>query len=122
MIRRNHIILKTREEIDKLYLANQLNSRTLAEVAKHIRPGVSTAELDKVAHDFIISHGGYPACLGYEGFPGSICASVNEIVVHGIPSPDIILREGDIITVDLCTELDASSAIAPLPSGRGDRS
>ena len=105
MIRRNHIILKTREEIDKLYLANQLNSRTLAEVAKYSRPGVSTADLDKVAHDFIISHGGYPACLGYEGFPGSICASVNEIVVHGIPSPDVILKEGDIITVDLCTEL-----------------
>lgn len=106
MPHRRHILLKTREEIEKLGRANHLNSRTIAEVGKHIRPGVSTAELDKVAYDFITAHGGYPSCLGFEGYPASICASVNEVVVHGIPHDDVILREGDVITIDLCTELE----------------
>lgn len=100
------IYLKTSEEIEKLYAANQLVGRTLAEVAKHIAPGVSTLELDQVAHDFIRDHGAYPAFLGYEGFPGSICASVNEQVVHGIPSAKVILREGDIISIDCGTKID----------------
>ncbi len=100
------IYLKTSEEIEKLYAANQLVARTLAEVGKHIAPGVSTLYLDKIAHDFIMDHGAYPAFLGYEGFPGSICASVNEHVVHGIPSANCVLKEGDIISVDCGTKLD----------------
>ena len=100
------IYLKTSEEIEKLYAANQLVGRTLAEVCKHIQPGVSTKALDKIAHDFIMDNGAYPAFLGYEGFPGSLCTSVNENVVHGIPSEKEILKDGDIISVDCGTKLD----------------
>lgn len=66
-----------------------------------IKPGISTLELDNLVKKFIIESGGQPSFLGYDGFPGSICASVNEVVVHGIPSANIILKEGDIISVDV---------------------
>lgn len=104
--RHNHINLKTREQIDLLYQANQLVGRTLAEVGKHIAPGVTTKQLDTIAHDFIMDHGAVPAFLGYDGFPGSICASVNEVVVHGIPSDKVVLKEGDVISVDCGTILN----------------
>ena len=94
------ITLKTEEEISLMRAANQLVGRTLAEVAKHIAPGVSTLQLDKVAHDFICDNGATPAFLGYGGFPGSICTSINDHVVHGIPRADVLLQEGDIISVD----------------------
>ncbi|MDO5035809.1 MAG: type I methionyl aminopeptidase [Porphyromonas sp.] len=97
------IFLKTAEEIELLYLANQLVGRTLAELAKHIKPGVTTGQLDSLAHDFILDHGATPAFLGYDGFPGSICTSVNEQIVHGIPSDKVVLKEGDIISVDCGT-------------------
>ncbi len=100
------IYLKTDEEISLMREANQLVGRTLAEVAKFIKPGVSTKELDSVAHDFIMDHGARPAFLGYNGFPASICASVNEHVVHGIPSEHILLKEGDIISVDCGVHLN----------------
>lgn len=100
------IYLKTDEEISLMREANQLVGRTLAEVAKFIKPGVSTKELDSVAHEFIMDHGARPAFLGYNGFPASICASVNEHVVHGIPSEHILLKEGDIISVDCGVHLN----------------
>lgn len=100
------ITLKTAEEINKLYAANQLVSHTLAEVAKRIQPGVSTKQLDKVAYDYILDCGAVPAFLGYEGFPGSLCTSVNEQVVHGIPSDRVILDEGDIVSIDCGVKLD----------------
>lgn len=100
------IILKTAEEIDKLYAANQLVSKTLAEVAKHIAPGVTTKCLDQIAHEFILDHGATPAFLGYEGFPGTLCTSVNEYIVHGIPSDKVVLQEGDIVSIDCGTKLD----------------
>lgn len=100
------IYLKTDEEISLMREANQLVGRTLAEVAKFIKPGVSTKELDSVAHDFIMDHGARPAFLGYNGFPASICTSVNEHVVHGIPSEHILLKEGDIISVDCGVHLN----------------
>ncbi|EIW94026.1 methionine aminopeptidase, type I [Porphyromonas gingivalis W50] len=86
--------------------ANQLVGKTLAEVAKNIRPGVSTLMLDKVAEEFIRDHGAEPAFLGYGGFPNSICVSVNENVVHGIPSAKAIIKEGDIVSVDCGTSLN----------------
>ncbi|MEG1405369.1 MAG: type I methionyl aminopeptidase [Alistipes sp.] len=81
-----------------------LVSKTLAEVGSHIRPGITTKELDRIAEDFIRAHGATPPCLGFEGYPAATCISVNEQVVHGIPS-DYVIKEGDIVSVDLCTFL-----------------
>ena len=94
------IFLKTDEEIELLRISNQIVAKALAEVAKLIAPGVSTAQLDKVAEEFIRDNGAIPGFLGYGGFPKSICTSVNDQVVHGIPSEKVILKEGDIISVD----------------------
>ena len=99
------IYLKTDEEIELMRAANQLVGRTLAEVAKIIAPGVSTKALDKRAEEFIRDHGATPAFLGYQGFPGSMCISVNDQVVHGIPSHKTILQEGGIVTLDCGTKL-----------------
>ena len=93
------IHVKTDAEVELLRAANQLVSKTLAEVAVHIRPGVTTLRLDAIAEEFIRSHGALPAFKGYAGFPNTLCTSVNEEVVHGIPS-DYALMEGDIISVD----------------------
>ncbi|MDR2680569.1 MAG: type I methionyl aminopeptidase [Tannerella sp.] len=100
------IYLKTDEEIELMREANQLVGKTLGELAKHIKPGVTTLQLDTIAETFIRDHGAVPAFLGYGGFPNSICASVNEQVVHGIPSDKVILKEGDIISVDCGTVLN----------------
>lgn len=100
------IYLKTDEEIELMYQANQLVGRTLGELAKHIAPGVTTLQLDKIAEEFIRDHGATPAFLGYNGFPGSLCTSINDQVVHGIPSSKAILKEGDIISVDCGTHLN----------------
>ena len=97
------IYLKTAEEIELLRENNLLVSATLAEVGKHVRPGVSTLELDKLAEEFIRSHGAEPGFLGYGGFPNTLCMSVNEEVVHGIPSAKRILKEGDVLSVDCGT-------------------
>ena len=97
------IYLKTDEEIELLRENNLLVSKTLAEVGRHIRPGVSTLELDRIAESFIRDHGAVPAFLGYQGFPASTCISVNEVVVHGIPSEKCILKDGDIVSVDVGT-------------------
>lgn len=94
---------KTAEEIELLRENNMLVSKTLAVVGEHIKPGVSTLELDKIAEDFIRSHGAVPGFLGYGGFPNTLCVSVNDEVVHGIPSATRILREGDIVSVDCGT-------------------
>src|SRR5574344_84973 len=100
------IYLKTDEEIELMRDANQLVGKTLGELAKHIAPGVSTLQLDKIAEEFIRDNGATPAFLGYGGFPNSICASVNEHVVHGIPSSKVILRDGDIISIDCGTHIN----------------
>ena len=105
------IYLKTDEEISLMRAANQLVGSTLGELAKHIKPGVSTKELDKIADTFIRDHGAEPTFLGFpnpygEPFPASICTSVNECVVHGIPREDQILQEGDIISIDCGTLLN----------------
>jgi len=99
------IYLKTDEEIELMRAANLLVGRTLAEVAKIIAPGVSTLDLDKRAEEFIRDNGATPAFLGYNGFPGSLCTSVNDHVVHGIPSSKVVLKDGDIVSVDCGTKL-----------------
>ena len=91
--------LKTRDQIELMRESALVVSRTLGEVAKLIKPGVTPLELDKVAEEYIRSQGAVPGFLGYGGFPNSLCTSVNEQVVHGIPS-DTPLKEGDIISVD----------------------
>ena len=96
------IHIKTREEVELLRENNLLVSATLAEVGRHIKPGVTTLELDRIAEDFIRSHGAVPGFLGYGGFPNTLCVSVNENVVHGIPS-NYALKEGDIVSVDCGT-------------------
>lgn len=105
------IYLKTEEEITLMRAANRLVGSTLGELAKIIKPGVSTAQLNKVADEFIRDHGAEPTFLGFpnpEGpaYPASICCSVNGCVVHGIPREDQILQEGDIISVDCGTLLN----------------
>jgi len=99
------IYLKTDEEIELMRESNLLVARTLAEVAKHIRPGVSTLELDRVAETFIRDNKGVPGFLGYHGFPNTLCTSVNEQVVHGIPNKKP-LKEGEIVSVDCGTLLN----------------
>ncbi|MDR0845758.1 MAG: type I methionyl aminopeptidase [Tannerella sp.] len=100
------IYLKTDEEIVLMRDANQLVGKTLGELAKHIQPGVSTLQLDRIAETFIRDHHAEPAFLGFGGFPNSICTSLNECVVHGIPSAQTILKEGDIISIDCGTHLN----------------
>lgn len=95
------IFLKSDEEIELLRASNQIVSKALAEVAKIIVPGVTTAQLDKVADEFIRDNKAVPGFFGYNGYPKSICASVNEVVVHGIPSDEVILKDGDIVSVDI---------------------
>ena len=99
------IYIKTPEEIEGMRAACNLVSRTLGEVAKWALPGVTTRKLDNVAREFILDNGGKPACLGYHGFPGTLCIEVNEVVVHGFPS-GYVLREGDIIGTDCVVELN----------------
>ncbi len=93
------ILIKTEEEIERLRESNILVSRTLAEMAKLIRPGITTLFLDRVAEEFIRDHKGVPGFKGYNGFPNTLCTSVNEQVVHGIPS-SYQLKEGDVLSVD----------------------
>lgn len=100
------ITIRTPEEIEKIARAGKLTADTLSLLEKHVKPGVSTLELDQMAEKYIRDHGGIPSCKGYEGFPATICASVNDMVVHGIPSAKTILRKGDEITLDLVVELD----------------
>lgn len=105
MVDSRTIILKTNEEIELMRLSNRLVGMTLGEISKHIRPGITTLELDKIAEEFIRDHKATPSFLGYGGFPNSICTSVNENVVHGIPNSKP-LQNGDIVSVDCGTYLN----------------
>ena len=95
------IIIKTSKEIDYMKESGRIVEEALNLMEKSIRPGISTLELDRIAEEFITKQGAVPSFKGYGGFPGSICASVNDVVIHGIPSNKIILKDGDIISVDL---------------------
>ncbi len=98
--------IKTEEQIGGIRKSGVVNSGILDLVGKEIKAGMSTAEIDKLVYDYTISHGAIPAPLNFEGFPKSVCTSVNEVVCHGIPCEKEILREGDIINVDVSTILD----------------
>lgn len=90
---------KSNEEIELIRLSSLLVGKTLAEVARHIKPGVTTADLDRAAEAFIRDHGAIPAFKGYGGFPATLCVSVNDVVVHGIPGNQVLL-DGDLVSVD----------------------
>ncbi len=92
---------KSREEIKLMKMAGNIVALVHQEMARVVEPGISTLELDKIAYDIIKKNKATPTFLGYGGFPASICASVNDEVVHGIPSDDVILKEGDIISIDV---------------------
>ncbi|MFA6602391.1 MAG: type I methionyl aminopeptidase [Candidatus Shapirobacteria bacterium] len=99
------VIIKTPKQIEGIRLSSCLAAQTLAHTASYIRPGVSTATLNDIAHQFITSHDAIPAPLGYGGFPKSICVSINNVVCHGIPNPKTKLKVGDIVNLDITTIL-----------------
>lgn len=99
-------LIKTPEQIEGIRRSGVVNTGVLDLIESEIKAGMSTAEIDRMAFDYTVSHGAIPAPLNYEGFPKSVCTSINEVVCHGIPSEDEILQEGDIINVDVSTILD----------------
>ncbi|MBO5481379.1 MAG: type I methionyl aminopeptidase [Clostridia bacterium] len=96
------VYIKSENEIDLMREPCKIVKDTLAFIGSKIQAGMSTKEVDELVERYIRASGAYPSCLGYGGFPASACISVNETVVHGIPSEDILLKEGDIVSVDLC--------------------
>lgn len=99
-------LIKTPEQIEGIKRSCEVNTGVLDLVEKEIHAGMSTEDIDKLVYDYTVAHGAIPAPLNYEGFPKSVCTSINEVVCHGIPSEDEILEEGDIINVDVSTILD----------------
>ena len=113
------ITIKSASQIEKMRKSGAITKGALELIEKSIRPGISTKQLDKIAYDYIISKGAKPNFLNYNGFPGSICASVNDEVVHGIPSKHTILKEGDIISIDMGAVLDGWHSDAARTFGVG---
>ncbi len=99
-------LIKTPEQIEGIRKSGEVNTGVLDLVEKEIHAGMSTEEIDKLVYDYTVSHGAIPAPLNYEGFPKSVCTSINEVVCHGIPNEEEILEEGDIINVDVSTILN----------------
>lgn len=99
----DHAMIKTPEQIEKIRESCKINVAVLDYVAEHIGPGISTADIDSWVHQETVRHGGIPASLDYEGYPKSVCISINEVVCHGIPSQETLLKEGDIVNVDVST-------------------
>ena len=114
------ITIKSKSEIEKMRIAGKITGDALKLIEKHIKPGVTTFELDKIAYDFIKKQGATPSFLNYNGFPGSICASPNSQVVHGIPSKNVVLKEGDIISIDMGAYIGGyhSDAARTFPVGK----
>ncbi|MDD6793820.1 MAG: methionyl aminopeptidase [Clostridiaceae bacterium] len=96
-------MIKTPEQIEGIRESGKINTGALDLVAKNIKAGMSTAEIDKLVHDFTVEHGAIPAPLNFEGFPKSCCTSINDEICHGIPDENVILKDGDIINVDVST-------------------
>ena len=99
-------MIKTPEQIAGIREACKLNTAVLDEVAKHIKKGMTTEEIDRIVYDFTVAHGGIPAPLNFCGFPKSVCTSINDVVCHGIPSEKVVLRSGDIVNIDVSTILN----------------
>ena len=99
----HHDIIKTKEQIEKIKESAKINNAVLDLVGENIKAGMSTEDINKIVHEYTVSQGAIPAPLGYGGFPKSICTSINDEICHGIPSENIILKDGDIINVDVST-------------------
>ncbi|MBC6463457.1 type I methionyl aminopeptidase [Actinomadura sp. HBU206391] len=97
--------VKTPEIIERMRVAGRIAAQALEEVGKHVRPGITTDELDRIGHEYLLDHDAYPSCLGYRGFPKSLCTSINEVICHGIPD-DTVLHDGDIINIDITAFVD----------------
>ncbi|MGB3770245.1 MAG: type I methionyl aminopeptidase [Rhodococcus sp. (in: high G+C Gram-positive bacteria)] len=97
--------VQTPETIEKMRLASRIAARALQEAGKAVAPGVTTDELDRIAHDYMIDHGAYPSTLGYKGFPKSCCTSLNEVICHGIPDSTVV-QDGDIVNIDVTAYID----------------
>lgn len=93
------------ETIERLRVAGRIAAQALEEVGKHVEPGVTTDELDRIGHEFLLDHGAYPSTLGYKGYPKSLCSSLNEVICHGIPDTTVI-EDGDIVNVDVTAYFD----------------
>lgn len=111
--------IKTDTEIEKIRRSSLLVGKTIAEVARHMRPGISTIELDKVAETFIRDNGAKPAFKGYHGYPATLCISVNEVVVHGIPGK-LELKDGDLVSIDCGTIIDGYYGDSAFSFGIGE--
>ncbi len=92
--------VKDQQTIERMRVASKIAAQALAEVGRHVQPGVTTDELDRVGHDFLVDHGAYPSTLGYRGYPKSLCTSLNEVICHGIPD-DTVIADGDIVNIDI---------------------
>ena len=114
------IILKSRREIDIMREANQIVAETHAFLSENIKPGISTAEIDKLADEFIRGKGAVPSFKGYQGFPASVCISINEEVVHGIPNDHRYLENGDIVSIDIGTFYEGFNGDAARTHAVGD--
>src|SRR5205807_1924170 len=108
------IVLKGPRELEQMRRAGAVVAEVLWRLRDEIRPGVTTAELDRLTHQLIRGRGGSPSFKGYRGFPASLCASINEEVVHGIPRPNRVLREGDIISLDVGVRMGGYHADAAI--------
>jgi methionyl aminopeptidase len=113
--------VKDAETIERMRVAGRIAAQALAEVGRHVEPGVTTDELDRVGHEFLVDHGAYPSTLGYRGYPKSLCTSLNEVICHGIPD-DTVIAEGDIVNVDITAYIGGvhGDTNATFPAGKVD--
>ena len=98
--------LKSADDIQMMRAAGRLAAETLRHVGTFVKAGISTEEINTIVHDYIVAHGAYPSPLNYRGFPKSVCTSINDVICHGIPNPDVKLNDGDIINIDVTVTLD----------------
>jgi methionyl aminopeptidase len=97
--------VKTHEQMEKIRHSGKIAAQAIELVGQHAKPGITTDQLDKIAHEFLIEHNAYPSTLGYRGYPKSICSSINEVICHGIPD-DTVLIDGDIVNIDITAYID----------------
>src|SRR5262249_14242714 len=111
--------VKDPETIERMRVAGRIAAQALAEVGRHVAPGVTTDELDRVGHEFLVDHGAYPSTLGYRGYPKSLCTSLNEVICHGIPD-DTLIKDGDIVNIDITAYIGGGHGATNTPFCAGD--